>query len=518
MLKQLSQAELSGWKADRKYPLMFITTKTEKIRVWACWVEKDTVFRTDGFIDGKLKEPQTHQYPGNSIRTGVEQAPLEAEKMWLKQFDHGYSPADEDKAGRKVYTHVKQQKEQNGGMNRGVKLFGKTEISTKTTAGKKDLNSQHRPMLAKKYKDWKKTKGDEEFLMTNPGNLIVFPAIAQAKVDGIRALPQIKQDGSVILESRNGNSFVHLDHLRDEIKYWLDHTGHSDMILDGEMYVHCLYRDKNGEPTYGYPERDVISPEEISEWFNAGIREIRKKATQFGCKNTEKLNILQLRDFLENFVPDMKGVERYQFISEACKITRSNPHEHEEMVEYWIFDIWDPSKTNMERYELLQEIFENYDGDILKLVPTRIVNSHDEIEDFMTELVGETTGREGYEFEGLMVRQAASKYAASTTHQSCLLKYKRFEDEEWGVCGAEKCVGGTQDGACKWICKKELKGKVRKVTAKQMGNSDMSRNLYQAYKKNPDKYNGRMLNIRFNAKTKDGVPRFPRATAFVEDK
>ncbi|KKM24568.1 hypothetical protein LCGC14_1603790 [marine sediment metagenome] len=468
MLKKLTQPELAGWKADRKYPLMFTTTTAGKIRVWACWVKGDTVFRTDGFIDGKLKEPQTHQYKGNSLRTGAEQAPLEAEKMWLKQFDHDYAPADEDKAGQQVYTHVKQQKEQNGGMNRGVKLFGKTEISTKTTAGNKDLSAQHRPMLAKKYKDY--NKAEDDYILTNPGKAIKFPALAQAKVDGIRALPQLRKDGTVVLESRNGNSFVHLNHLRDEIQYWLAHKGYSNVILDGEMYVHRMYRDKNGEPTYDYTDQE------------------------------------------------MQGVERYQFISEACKITRSKPHDHEEMVEYWVFDIWDPSKTNMERYELLQEIFEDYDGDILKLVPTRVVNSHDEIEDFMTELVGESSGRSGYEFEGLMVRQAASKYAPSTTKQSCLLKYKRFEDEEWEVCGAEKCTGGTQDGACKWICNKTVKGKVRKVTAKQMGDAEASRKLYQAYKKNPSKYNGRMINIRFNDKTKDGVPRFPRATAFVEDK
>ena len=107
---------------------------------------------------------------------------------------------------------------------------------------------------------------------------------------------------------------------------------------------------------------------------------------------------------------------------------------------------------------------------------------------------------------------------ASTTHQSCLLKYKRFEDEEWEVCGAGECVGGTQDGAIKWICRKMIKGKEKKVIAKQMGDTETSSALYKEYQKNPDKFNGRMINIRFNDRTKDGVPRFPRATAFVEDK
>jgi hypothetical protein len=518
LLKQLTQPELAGWKTNRKYPLMFNTTKTGKVRVWACWVEEDTVYYTDGFVDGKIKDPQSHQYTGNTLRTGKEQAPLEAEKMWLKRFDNEYTPAEDNKAGQKVYEYVKQQKEQNGGMNRGVKLFGKTEITTKTTAGKKDLSAQHRPMLAKKYKDWKKVKDDDEvFELTNPGKTTVFPAIVQAKVDGIRALPQISDDGSVMLESRNGNNFVHLNHLRDEIQYWLEHKGHPDLILDGEMYVHKMYRDENREPTYDYPD-EHIEPEDLGKWCKDGIAELRRQARKWGCNNVAALNNIELRDYLEEFVREMKGVERYQFISEACKITRSNPHEHEERVEYWIFDIWDLTKTNMERYELLQELFEDYDGDILKLVPTQIVNSHDEIEEFMEELVGETTDREGYEFEGLMVRQADAMYHASTTHQSCLLKYKRFEDEEWEVCGAEPCTGGTQNGAIKWICRKIIKGKEKKVTAKQVGDSGDNKKLYLAYKKNPKKFNGKMLNVRFNDRTKDGVPRFPRAVAFVEDK
>jgi len=515
LLKQLTQPELAGWRANRKYPLMFNTVKSGKLRMWACWVEGDTVYYTDGFVDGKIKEPQSHQYDGNTLRTGEEQAPLEAEKMWLKRFDHEYMPAEDDKAGQKIYAHVKEQKEQNGGMNRGVKLFGKTEITTKTTAGKKTMASQHRPMLAKKYKDWKKTKDDEVFELTAPGKAIKFPAIAQAKVDGIRALPQLDDDGKVTLESRNGNSFVHLNHLRDEIKYWLEHKGCPDLILDGEMYVHKMYRD-NGKPTFDYP--GGIEASDLSEWFKSGVATLRREAKKWGCKNAASLNKIQLREYLEDYVYEMKGVERYQFISEACKITRSNPHDHEEMVEYWIFDVWDPSKTNIERYELLQELFEDYDGDILKLVPTKFVNSHEEIEEFMEELVGETTEREGYEFEGLMVRQTSAKYSASTTHQSCLLKYKRFEDEEWEVCGAEKCTGGNQDGAIKWVCRKTIKGKEKKVIAKQTGDTGDNKKLYLAYQKNPKKFNGKMLNIRFNDRTKDGVPRFPRAVAFVEDK
>lgn len=511
----LKQKELDDWKVNSKFPLMFFKTSTGKTRVWACWVVEDCVFYTDGFVDGKLKEPQRHQYAGNTLRTGAEQAPLEAEKMWLKRFNQDYHPAPDDKYGQKIYQHVKAQKEANGGMNRGVKLFGKSEIITTTTAGKKKLDSRHRPMLAKKYKDWKTVNGEEQFELTNPGKAIKFPALVQAKVDGIRAIPHL-QNGKVSLESRNGNNFVHLNHLREEIKYWLEKKGCEDLILDGEMYVHQLYRDDDGKPTFEY-QPEAIDPEDLNEWFEDKtqlIAEARKR----GCKNAQRMHKVELRDFLEGYIREFKGVERYQFISEACKITRTSPHPYEEVVEFWIFDIWDPTKTNEERYSLLQDLFSDYDGDILKLVPSKVVNNHQEIESFMTRTVGEDTERESYEFEGIMVRQLGAKYAPSTTHQSCLLKYKRFEDEEWEVCGAEPCVGSYQDGAIKWVCKRVVKGKERQIVAKQMGDTEENVRLYKSFSKNPKPYLGRMMNIRFNERTKDGIPRFPRATTFVEDK
>lgn len=460
---ELAQPQLDGWKKNNKFPILFLE-KNGKTRAWACWVEGNTVYRTDGFTNGKMKDPLPHAYTGNSVKSPEEQAGTEAEKVWLKQIDKDYRPSAKDKYGQKIFQHVKEQKERNGGMNRGVRLFEDSQVTGNTTAGSKKMGSQHRPMLAKKYKDWV----NEELVLTNPGKKISFPAIAQAKVDGMRALPVI--DGkNVMLESRNGNSFVFLEHVKDEIRSFLTKAGCPDIVLDGELYVHQLYVN-DGTPTLDKNSRE------------------------------------------------MKSVERYQFCSEACKITRKKAHPHQNFIQYWIFDIWDPTMTNTDRWNKLQELFKGYKGSILKLVPTRIVNSHSEIEEFMCEMTGETNGREGYEFEGLMVRDSGATYKSSTTHQSCLLKYKRFEDEEWTVIGAEQCNGGTQDGAIKWICEKEINGTIEKVTAKQMGDTSDSKKLWKDYQKNPKKFIGRSLNIRFNDRSKKNVPRFPRATAFVEDK
>jgi len=133
-------------------------------------------------------------------------------------------------------------------------------------------------------------------------------------------------------------------------------------------------------------------------------------------------------------------------------------------------------------------------------------------------MVGETSGRDGFEFEGVMVRQPSKPYESRNNyHSPCLLKYKRFLDDEWDVCGAEPCVGGTQDGAIKWLCSKTVDGKVLKVTAKQMGDCKTTKKMYSDYKKNSNKFIEKKINIRYNETSKDGVPRFPRATAFRED-
>lgn len=444
-----NKPEIQEWYKNPKYPLLFLE-KNGKTRLWACWVIGDTIYRTDGFVNGKLKEPLGKCISGNTLRDCDKQALLEAEKLWLKQIDKDYKPYKTDKIGCKIFEHVCKQKEKTGGMNRGVRMFKETEICTETTAGQKDFGSQHRPMLAKKYKDWK----GEKYSLTGPGEKIIFPALIQAKLDGIRALPQIKGD-SVMLESRNGNSFVHLNHIRNEIKKFL--KGNENIILDGELYIHECFREDGSE---------------------------------------------------------MTGVERYQFISEACKITRSEPHKKENLVEYWIFDIWDPTRTNEQRWQIVKNLFKDYDGSIIKLVPTKVVQNHEDIERYMKVLIGEETKRKGYEFEGVMIRQLSAKYMNSTTHQSCLLKYKRFEDEEWEIIDAQRCDGGAQDGSIKWVCRNGKK----QLVAKQTGDSTASKKLYEIWLKNPERYRGRKINIRFNDRTKEGIPRFPRATAFVEDK
>ena len=65
------------------------------------------------------------------------------------------------------------------------------------------------------------------------GHKIIFPAIAQPKLDGVRCTAKMESDGSVSLLSRKGKEFQLLDQIRKAvISTGLPET----FILDGELY------------------------------------------------------------------------------------------------------------------------------------------------------------------------------------------------------------------------------------------------------------------------------------------
>lgn len=420
------------------FPTLFKPTKTGKMHQWNISVENATITRSDGEVNGKQTESK-REIAGNTVRTPEEQAKQEAEKMWIKQVDKGYKPDPKDINGSKIYDFIIQQKSHNGGMNRGVKMFGETAIKTDTTGGEKNMTIQHHPMLSQKY--------------TERADKIEFPVYVQGKCDGMRCLTYLDGD-RVVLESRNGKDFVHLSHIRESLKKILK-TG---IVLDGELYVHHLYKDESGSPT----------------------------------------NLVTTKPF--------SNVGRFQFLSEACKVSRTKPHEFEQFVQYWVFDLWDLEATNEERNKKLKKILGGGDSTIIML-PTHVADSHEDIEKHFQIYLD-------LGYEGCMIRQIQATYVSRKGyHAPVLLKYKPENDEEWIILDAKEC-DGNQKGCVIWKC--GLNGK--EVMAKQIGDVEMSRSLFSEFSKNPKEFIGKHINIRYNELTSDGVPRFPRSTWIVEDK
>ncbi len=463
--KEFNQPELQGWIKNPKFPALFNTKINGTRHLWVCWVTDNKIYRTDGDVHGKMKEPIPREYEGNTVKTPEQQAQFEAEKMWMAQLNKGYKPDESDKNGMEIYNKVLEQKNNNGGISRGVRMWGETQIKAGTTSGKVTFD-KHIPMLAKTYLDNK--------------DKVVFPCYVQAKVDGMRCRAYLSK-GECILESRDGNSYMFLDHIKDEIKSVL--INHPDLVLDGELYIHVLYKNKNGDYTFDYISKGGPPNEEL------------------------------------------RGVERYQFLSRTCKTSLKKAHPLELLVEFWVFDIWDQSGMSFDkRFDKVEKVFSNYEGDIIKLVPTFKVNSHEEIEEKMKELIGENDFRQGYDFEGVMIRKPQGQYIAKAKyHCDEILKYKRFIDEEWFVTGAKESQG-TQKGAIVWECKieKEIpEGSGNKKTLvcnpKQMGDINESRKLWNQYKQNPNDFLGKPLTIQYNEVTKDYIPRFPRAVGIRDE-
>jgi DNA ligase-1 len=133
-------------------------------------------------MDGKKQKDVRLLKEGKNLdrcnsTTAEEQAMLEAESKWKKQLDKGYKESLEN-------------------INEEVFL----------------------PMLAHKFIERKK--------------YIQWPCYAQQKLDGIRCFARVI-DGEVILTSRNGKRFPHMEHLFEDIKSF---PNIENIVLDGELY------------------------------------------------------------------------------------------------------------------------------------------------------------------------------------------------------------------------------------------------------------------------------------------
>ena len=178
---------LYGWLG-----IMMIGNKTTlykkagngNIRQWSIWITDNpfTIHSSHGWLDGKIVDDAGLEiHTGKQNRDALAQAQFQMKSKISKKRDEGYvdSPS------------------------------------------KAEVNFVLRPMLAVSF--------------TKRGHAIEFPAIAQRKFDGVRCLGYKDGSGNIILESRKGKHFPHLNHIRDAIDN-LPKT----LILDGELYSETL--------------------------------------------------------------------------------------------------------------------------------------------------------------------------------------------------------------------------------------------------------------------------------------
>lgn len=158
------------------------------IKVWGVAVEGNKVLVSHGRLDGKLQVKTTVCTPKNVGRanetSGEAQALLEADSKYKKQMDKLYRPT----------------------------------IEELNTVGN-DL-----PMLAHDY--------------TKVGHRMTFPLYVSRKLDGVRCLASVTEDGDVVLTSRGGKTYPTPDHVREDLIELSIRTGIT--LFDGELYCHGM--------------------------------------------------------------------------------------------------------------------------------------------------------------------------------------------------------------------------------------------------------------------------------------
>ena len=190
----------------------------------------------------------------------------------------------------------------------------------------------------------------------------------------------------------------------------------------------------------------------------------------------------------------------FQKIISAIKKTNENTPG----IEYHIYDLPDMndrSKPFVERFnsDARSKIFEA--SHCLVAVHTPIIRT----EEFLMSYE-DACCKEGY--EGIMARNASSKYLFGYRSKD-LLKVKRFLDDEYEIVDVTDGVSIEKERAI-FVCKTKDN---QLFSVRPVGTHDERYIMYQ----NKESYIGKLLTVKYQELSNDGVPRFPVGLHTRED-
>ena len=356
---------------------------TGRIRTWEGWVEDDEVVTLTGLEDGKKKEERRRAKPKNvgkaNETTGPEQAELELISKANRERDKGY------------FDTLK-------------------EVSSNVVV---------LPMLAHPFDKRKKD--------------IVYPAIVQPKLDGVRAMVELGPD-TIGMLSRKGKLFPYMPKLMGTLVALGD-------ILEEEFEGITVFLD-------GELFSDEIPFEELS----GHCRRMNHEAKG----TTHLLDLIKLNVF-DCYLPGA------------------------------------PDTPFEERHKFVQKLLGGVSFKSVQLVANTYVANEDEIKHCHSLFV-----KEGH--EGTIIRNINSPYKLNARSKD-LLKYKDFLDEEFPIVGATEAEG-RDEGTVIWVC---ITQDGQEFNVRPRGTHAQRTEWFQ----NRDQYLDRMLTVRYQELTGDGIPRFP---------
>ena len=205
---------------------------------------------------------------------------------------------------------------------------------------------------------------------------------------------------------------------------------------------------------------------------------------------------------IKNLILDGELYNHDLTFQQITSIVRKKDHPDLEKIEYHLYDLYIPDKTYEERYEIIRGLTNYIPGKNMRrmVIPvvTNTVNNREELEAKHSEYVQDN-------YEGLMVRIPSGLYRQQIRSKD-LLKYKHFKDAEFKVIGMHEGNGGIAVFDCI-----TPNGRTFGVNMK------CTKEEKQNYLTNFEEYNGKLLTVRYQEMTDDGVPRFPVGIEFRID-
>jgi hypothetical protein len=166
--------------------------------------------------------------------------------------------------------------------------------------------------------------------------------------------------------------------------------------------------------------------------------------------------------------------------------------EKQLQIKLHVYDIINNEMPYEQRYANLQMLFKRYKFKYLELVKTDICESEEKMKELHAQYVAE-----GY--EGIMLRNKTGLY--KNARSDALQKYKEFFDAEYEIVDYREGEG-QEEGCVLWICKTP-EGKIFNCRPRGTRESRIEQFM------NAPKYIGKMLTVRYQEMTDDGLPRFP---------
>ncbi len=460
------------------FPPLYIKDAKGMDRVWTVRTEGNVSIVTHGCVDGAMTEQRRSYKTTNAGRSNEvdpeTQAQREAERDWVKKLTKGYAPRDPK--GKKVAAATLKKLEKSGGVRTGLRIEKKEEEKNAKEEEDSEEEEEPAPKKAKKSgclehpiaamlcKDWDVQSNGWPTAACLKHFDLEEGMYVQPKLDGVRCIVSF-DEGAPVLTTRNGKKFVHLNHLRTQLRMLrlavekkVPEIDPENLVLDGEIYA----------------------PDILGE------------VVMVGNKSTYRDSRLHL-----------SNEQRFDVISGAARPTRTSAHPLEKQLSFFVFDALDITKPSMpqgERLTLVQHILSRAPAICtnISLVPSILAYAIEEID----AIHGDITANQGY--EGIVIRSSKLIYQPGRRALG-MRKRKDSEDAEFEVIGAA-LDPGVEPHHFVWNCR--TKGG-ETFSVKPMGDEQMRQEMWNDRKK----YLGKMMTVRYQALTELGVPRFPRAVA-----